>query len=97
MNVLHSASTTGRFVPREKHVFWEERICGLLDVIASHHGFNLLSLCAREAYRLKGFLDTLEQSQYPELAEWDERIFSFTRLSCRLELEKYMLTGIAKC
>ena len=55
-----------------------------------------MRLGASEAYRLKGFLDTLEQNDYPELADWNDRVFACTRLTCRVELEKYMLEGMPK-
>jgi hypothetical protein len=96
MSYLHSASSVGRFVPKEQHVFWGERVSELLQIIAINHGFDLMRLGASEAYRLKGFLDTLEQSDYSELTDWNNRVFACTRLTCRVELEKYMLEGMPK-
>jgi hypothetical protein len=96
MSYLHSTSTAGRFIPKEQHFFWGERVSELLHVIAINHGFDLLRLSPSEAYRLKGFLDTLEQHEYSELDDWNDRVFACTRLTCRVELEKYMLEGMPK-
>jgi len=59
----------------------------ILNVIAEEHGFDLASLRPGEAYRLEGFLDSLERGRYPAFSQLDSKVFAAAQLTCRLELQ----------